>query len=149
MNSLQDFDKDSPQYLLWQEQIKYKNVRRKQQMRWYPLIIRFALNLLYSSRAAYHAVTTSGFLSLPSERTLRDYSHWCEVQNGVHFDFIKQAQKTLQQEGVDARDSEQFVLLLDEMKIKSGLVFNKNSGELVGFSNLSQVNRDIDELASR
>ena len=42
-----------------------------------------------------------------------------------------------------------FVLLLDEMKIKSGLVFNKNSGELVGFSNLGEVNQDIDKIISR
>ena len=41
------------------------------------------------------------------------------------------------------------MLLVDEMKIKSGLVFNKNSGKLVGFSNLSQVNQDINEVASR
>ena len=68
-----------------------------------PSNLSIALNLLYSYRAAYRAITTSGFLSLPSEHTLRD---WCEVQNGVHFDFIKQAQKTLQQEGVDTRDSE-------------------------------------------
>ena len=40
------------------------------------------------------------------------------------------------------------MLLVDEMKIKSGLVFNKNSGKLVGFSHLSQVNQNIDEVAS-
>ena len=70
----QQFSEDYPQHLLWQEQLKYNRLNKKQQMRWHPLIIRFALNLLYSSRAAYHAVTSSGFLSLPSERTLRDYS---------------------------------------------------------------------------
>lgn len=39
--------------------------------------------------------------------------------------------------------------MLDEMKIKSDLVFNKNTGELVGFTNLSQVNQDIEEIVSR
>ena len=145
----QEFDSNSPQHLLWQKQMKYNRLKRKQQMRWHPLIIRFALNLLYSPRAAYHAVTSSGFLSLPSERTLRDYSHWCKVGHGVNFDFIKEAQIVLQQ-GLNISESEQlFVLLLDEMKIKSGLVFNKNSGELVGFSNLGEVNEDIDKIVSR
>ena len=58
----QDFNRESPQYLLWQEQLKYNNLKKKQQMCWHPFIIRFALNLLYSSRAAYHAMTSTGFL---------------------------------------------------------------------------------------
>ena len=36
------------------------------------------------------------------------------------------------------------VLLMDKMKIKSGLVFNKHSGTLVGFVDLGSVNHDID-----
>lgn len=60
----QDFDSDTPQHILWQEQIKYNQLKKKQQMCWHPLIIGFALSLLYSSRAAYHAVTSSGFLIL-------------------------------------------------------------------------------------
>ena len=34
------------------------------------------------------------------------------------------------------------------MKVKSGLVFSKSSGELIGFSNLSRVNQDIEDLLS-
>ena len=33
---------------------------------------------------------------------------------------------------------------MDEMSIKSGLVFNKHSGEMVGFVDLGGVNRDIE-----
>jgi len=33
---------------------------------------------------------------------------------------------------------------MDEMKIKSGLVFNKHSGSLVGFVDLGSVNEDIE-----
>ena len=118
----QDFDSDTPQRILWQEQIKYNQLKKKQQMRWHPLIIRFALNLLYSSRAAYRAVTSSGFISWPSERTLQDYSHWCKVGHGVSFEFIQEAERLLQQEGINIKENEQpFVLLLDEMKVKSGL----------------------------
>lgn len=35
---------------------------------------------------------------------------------------------------------------MDEMKIKSGLVFNKSTKRLVGFVNLGDVNRDLDSL---
>ena len=54
-----EFNKDSPQYMLWKEQVKYNSLKTKQQMRWHPLIIRFALSLQYSSRAAYHMVTNN------------------------------------------------------------------------------------------
>ena len=37
-------------------------------------------------------------------------------------------------------------MLVDEMKIKSGLVFNKSSGNLVGFMNLGDVNDNIEKL---
>ena len=64
------FDRESPQYnVLWQERLKYNSLKKKWQMRWHPLIISFTLNLLYSSRAAYHAMISTGFLSLPSECT--------------------------------------------------------------------------------
>ena len=35
---------------------------------------------------------------------------------------------------------------MDEMKIKSGLVFNKHSGTLVGFVDLGSVNREIEQV---
>ena len=37
---------------------------------------------------------------------------------------------------------------MDEMKIKSGLVFNKSTGKLVGFVNLGDINRDLETLKS-
>ena len=55
----------------------------------------------------------------------------------------------MQQEGISIKENEQpFLLLLDEMK-ESGIAFNKNTGELVGFSNLGEVNRDIEHIISR
>ncbi len=32
------------------------------------------------------------------------------------------------------------LLLLDEMHVKEDLIFNKHSGELIGFSNLGEIN---------
>ena len=116
-------------------------------MRWHPLIIRFALSLKYASSAAYRTVTRSGLLSLPSERTLCDYTHWCSVQNGVMFPFIHKAKRVMAQQGFQKVDY-QFALVMDELKIKSGLVFRKHTGELVGFCDLSKVNQELDELAA-
>lgn len=41
------------------------------------------------------------------------------------------------------------VLTFDEMKIKEGLVYNKHTGQVVGFTNLGQVNADLEALERR
>ena len=40
-----------------------------------------------------------------------------------------------------------FALAIDEMKVRSGLVFQKYTGELVGFCNFGQVNEDLERLS--
>ena len=70
-----EFAKDSFQHILLEQQKKYNTLKDKRQMRWHPLIIRFALSLRYASSTAYRTVTSSGLLSLLSEHTLRDYTH--------------------------------------------------------------------------
>lgn len=37
-------------------------------------------------------------------------------------------------------------LLFDEMKIKSGLVFRRSTGRLVGFIDLGDVNNELDDF---
>ena len=56
--------------------------------------------------------------------------------------------KISDQEGIKTDDQKQYILLLDEMKVKTGLVFGKSTGELVGFSDLGSANNDIDNLMS-
>ena len=70
------FPPDFPQRILWDQQKHYNSLRDKRQMRWHPLIIRFALNLKYLSGTADRALCQSEVISLPSERTLSDYTHW-------------------------------------------------------------------------
>ena len=43
-------------------------------MRWHPRMIKWCLNIKLHSSAAYEAIRESGFISLPSSRTLRDYT---------------------------------------------------------------------------
>lgn len=56
-------------------------------MRWHLLIIRFALNLKYLSSSVYRTVHQSGIISLPSERTLADYTYWTSPHADVHLEF--------------------------------------------------------------
>lgn len=61
--------------LLWEEQLKAATSKDSRSMRWHPMLINWHLNLKLISSASYHALRTSGFKRLPSERTLRDYSN--------------------------------------------------------------------------
>ena len=96
-------------------------------MRWHPLIVRFALNLKYLSSTSYKAV--GNFLALPSERTLWDYTHVIKFQRGTSSDIRLKADMDFEH---ISPSQKKIALIMDEMKIKSGLVFNKSSGKLVG-----------------
>ena len=75
---------------------------------------------------------TSGFLRLLSERTLRDYTHCFKSQAG----FLPDLNEQLKNEaGIDSLpESRRYVaLLIDEMKIKEDLVYDKRSGQIIGF----------------
>ena len=56
-------------------------------------MIRFALSLKYASTAAFQQAAKLGFLALPSEWTLRDYTHythWCSIKTGPQAPFVNQ-----------------------------------------------------------
>lgn len=112
-------------------------------MRWHPLLIRFALSIKYSSTSAYN--TLGHFFMLPSMRLLRDYTHWMKFEPGMNCDVMKSLLKEMSQEGFNPHGF-MVGLLLDEVKIKSGLVFSKSSGNLIGFVNLGDVNDEITEF---
>ena len=139
-----DFPEDSPQRVFWNQQKKYHSLKDKRQIRWHPLVIRFALNLKYLSTSGYRAVRQSGLISLPSERTLSDYTHWTKPNSGVQLEFVEELKNRLETE-VPSKNYH-CAISVDEMKIKSSLVFDKHNGCLVGFVDLSGVNQDIEKL---
>ena len=134
---LENFPKSSIQRIFWEQQLQNNSLKDKRQMKWHPLLIRFALNLKYASTSAYRAVQDSGLISLPSERTLRDYTHWTSIKDGPQVEVLQHIKKTI---GMDEMSSPEkhFVLSMDEMKIRSGLIFKKNTGELVGYCSLGE-----------
>ena len=140
-----NFPSNTPQRIFWEQQVLYNGLKDKRQMRWHPLLVRFALNLKYLSTSAYKAMRQSGIISLPSERTLSDYTHWSTPHNGVQLEFIEEFIRMLDTAPCNQNHC---TLSMDEMKIKSGLVFNKHSGTLVGFIDLGRANHDIELLVS-
>ena len=111
------------------------------QVRWHPVMIKWCLNLKLLSSSAYHALRTSGFVKLPSERTLRDYTNYFTNKPG----FMDEVDEQLMSEiSPNLPASRRFIaLLMDEMKVKEGLVYNKYSGEIIGFTNLGDINDQL------
>ena len=128
--------------LFWEEQLRAAQAKDPRQVRWHPLIIRWCLNLKLLSSAAYHATRTAGFIALPSERTLRDYTHYFKHQPG----FQQELNRQLLKESKVNELSEQRKycgIVFDEMKIKENLVYDKYTGSVVGFTNLGEINDDL------
>ena len=131
--------------LFWDEQLKAATAGDSRQVRWHPLLIKWCLNLKLLSSSTYHALRSTGFNKLPSERTLFDYTHYYTnkvgFQDDVNQQLVEEINKLL------LPDSRKFVaLLIDEMKIKEGLVYNKHTGEIVGFTSLGDINDDLLQL---
>ena len=116
----------------WEQQIKLLQAK-KMGRRYHPQIIRFALSLHGKSAAAYREIQESGALVLPSERVLRDYKNYFKPKAGINLENIE----SLREKAATLTGIQRYlVLVMDEMKIQSNLVFDKYSGELIGFVDL-------------
>ena len=131
--------------LFWDEQLRAVQVSDSRQMRWHPMMIRWCLNLKLLSSSAYNSLRSSGFIKLPSERTLRDYTHYFKSKSGFQ---VKVDAMLLKEASVDGLpDWKRFVVVLfDELKLRESLVYDKHSAQVVGFVHLGEVDNQINEL---
>lgn len=141
-------DKHSPdtfQRLFWEQQSKAMRLKDKRQIRWHPMFIKWCLSLKLISSASYHALRSSGVIVLPSERTLRDYTHFVTAKPGFQADLDREL---LREAKLDecAEYQNLVCLVFDEMKIKEDLVYDKHSGQLIGFMNIGDVNNQLLQL---
>ena len=70
--------------------------------------------------------------SLPSEPILRDYCHFASSTTGFSKDTYMQLLDLIANQSPPGL-AKYLTLVIDEMYIKEGLVFNKKSGALIGF----------------
>ena len=117
----------------WEEQMKLLQSTSRGH-RYHPQIIRFALSLHEKSPSAYRELRESGALVfIPSERTLRDYKNYFSPKKGINTENVDALSKM---SASFTGNQRYVVLVMDEIKIQSDLVFDKNSGDLVGFMEL-------------
>lgn len=136
---------DSFKQIFWEQQLKAAQLalssKKKdcRSMRWHPLMIRWCLYLCHQSQNAYE--TAREILYLPSQRTLRDYTHYCKGDPGFstavdeqlicssYLNSLEEWQKCV-------------IILIDEMHVKKNLVYEKHSGN-IRFTNLGDVNEEL------
>ena len=112
------------------------------------MMIKWCLFLRHHSSHAYELLRKSGCIELPSQRTLRDYTHHCKNTVGFSTELDKQLMDDAHFQSLCNR--EKLVCLIgDEMHIREDLVYDKHSGDLMGFINLGDMNEDLKELENQ
>jgi hypothetical protein len=105
-------------------------------------MIKWCLALRQNSPSAYSFIRVSGMISLPSDRTLFDFSQWTNVQSGFNVAVMEKLVEEL-----DLENCEQYKknvgIIQDEIKIKSDLVYSKSTGNIIGFVNLGTFNNEL------
>lgn len=132
------------QAIFWQSQMDALTAADKRGFRWHPCLIKLALHLHHLS------ATTKDFLgehllALPSNRILFDYSHFIEAKEGCQQEIIEDVVKKIKKCGSEDHYTH-INLSFDEMHLRSGLVTNRSTGELIGFTNLSSVEEELKQL---
>ena len=134
------YDEDSFQMIFWRQQ--RQAIQKGTGVRWHPLFIKWCLYLHHCSSGAYKVLRNSKCLCLPSERTLRDYTHFNST--GAGFSDATDSQLKEYAKLDESPNHKNLVgLLFDEIHIKEGLVFDKNTGNLIGFADLGDINNDF------
>lgn len=117
--------------LFWEQQMKAASVKDARAMRWHPLMVKWCLYLQHKSSGAYELMRESGVIKLPSQRTLKDYTHYIQATPGFSPKVDQQLMEAA--EIATCPEFKKYVfLLLDEMHVKEDLVYDKHTGMFVG-----------------
>ena len=82
------YPEDSFLRLFWKQQVQAANENEYCKMRWHPMMIRWCLYLNSKSTTGYEALRK--VITLPSTRTLRDYTHFYKPSLGFQVEVEKQ-----------------------------------------------------------
>ena len=100
----------------------------------------------YRSSGCYD--TLRKCIQLPSARTLQDYTHYVEAKLGFLSDVDKMLINAAQISTCPAREK-CVILLLDEMHIQEQLIFDKHSGAMIGYTNISDIVTHLNDFESQ
>ena len=137
------YSEDSFQRMFWDQQVKASQYSNAKSMKWHPLFIKWCLYLRSLSGKSYDLLRTSGCVKLPSQSTLRDYTHHIPATIG----FSAEVDQHLVDMAFLNNDLNRYVfLVMDEVHIKHDLVYDKHEGCLIGFVDLGRTNNQLLEF---
>ena len=133
--------------LFWGEQQKYIQASSSSSM-YHPMVITFCLNLAAKSSSAYSDLrydskTGNGIFVLPSLRTLRDYKNYIKPIRGFNPAIITDLAKKNCWFFWTRTLCHNFIWWNE---IQEDLVWDKYSGELIGFVDLGDININYETL---
>ena len=115
----------------------------KRGIRWHPAVIKLCIGLHFKSPSCYDAFRR--ILTLPSAQTLRHYTFFTKPVSGYNIEVIRKlANDNNMQSCPDHQRN--IIVAFDEIKIKEGLVYNANNGRLLGWTDLGDVNQELDQI---
>ena len=140
----QKLPEGSMQKVFWEQQLQCLQ-RNRAGYRWHPSVIRLCIALHSRSHAAYECLRKSGVLTLPSSKTLRDYTNFTKPTPGLNAEIVKRiATDCMLMSLPDFKRN--VIIAFDEIHIKQGLVYDSNTKELVGWTDLGDINNEITNL---
>ena len=92
-------------------------------------MIRWCLSLKLIYSASYHALRSSNLLILPSEQTLRNYTHHVKAKPGFQPENDEQLCRDAKLDSIP-EFQKYMCLVFDEVKVKEDLVYDKHSANL-------------------
>ena len=81
--------------IFWNQHSQAASCKNARGVRWHPAMIRWCLYLRHLSGKAYETLRGTGVLQLPSQRMLRDYTHYIPSTTGFSSKVDKVLQDTL------------------------------------------------------
>ncbi|KAK3922593.1 Transposable element P transposase [Frankliniella fusca] len=138
---LRDANVTPAQSIFLQQQIKASQQKKACGMRWHPTMIRFALAIHLTSPTAYDLLRQTGMVKLPHSNTLFDYSHVRPIQEGVDRVVLESVQERVRK--FPEKHKKYHVLMMDEMYICQNLVFQKSSGQMIGYTSLDTIESEM------
>ncbi len=89
------FKEDTFERMFWEQHSKAYECKDARGMRWHPAMIKWCLYLRHLSGKAYEMLRNTGILKLPSQRTLRDYTHYIPATAGFSSDVDEMLMATM------------------------------------------------------
>jgi hypothetical protein len=139
-DNIQELEQSDFRRIFWEQQISAIKATGKQGIRWHPFFIRWCLNIMQCSPKAYNAMRESNLIILPSQRTLKDYTHWFRPQVGYQVETFTQLYEDFKVSTL-TEAQQNVVLVFDEMKIHEGLVFDNQTELIIGFVDTGDLNK--------